>query len=68
MIGSISHRLLVRSAWVMGVCLGVLSVPLNAQNPNCDQWNTEGFFRNATVEDVRPCFRPGRTRWRRLRR
>ena len=42
------------------VWLGVLTSPLlSAQAPNCDQWNTEEYFKTATAEDVKACLAAG---------
>ena len=46
---------------LVGLSAGILVVAsLGAQAaPSCDQWNTEAFFRAATVEDVTGCLNAG---------
>ena len=40
--------------------LGVLTAPLvSAQAPDCKQWNTDEYFKTATVEDVTACLVAG---------
>ena len=48
-------------AALLTLSTGILVAPLlRAQPaPNCEQWNTEEFFRAATVEDVTACLDAG---------
>ena len=46
---------------LLGVCLAVLATPAGAAQagPDCAAWNTQEYFRTATVEDVSACLDAG---------
>ena len=50
---------MTRSGLVVAVACVLLAPILRAQSPPCEQWNTAGFYRVATVEDVTACLDAG---------